>query len=131
MDHNRLALASLALAVALGLTAKAEETGDPDKGQKIFNRCKACHVVEQGGKSRTGPNLHGVIGRQAGSVEDYKYSDAMKKAGQNGLTWTPEKLHTYLADPRGMMPGNKMAFPGLKDAKERSDVIAYIARQSK
>lgn len=131
MNSKHLALASLAVAVLLGATAQAEETGDAKKGQQIFNRCKVCHTLDDSGKSRIGPNLYGVVARKAGSFDDYHYSDAMKKAGESGLVWTPDKLDAYLADPRAVVPGNKMTFAGLKDAQDRKDVIAYLTEAGK
>lgn len=130
MNSKHLGLILLAFAL-LGTTAHAQESGDAKKGQQIFNRCKSCHVLDESGKSRIGPNLYGVVGRKAGSFDDYRYSEAMKKAGDNGLVWTPDKLQAYLANPREVVPGNKMAFPGLKDAQERNDLIAYIEQASK
>lgn len=119
----------LALPVLLfaGPGALAQEAaGDAEAGQKVFNQCKACHTLEQG-KNRVGPHLHGVVGRPAGAVEGFKYSKAMQ---ESGITWTPENLDKYLADPKGFMPGNKMAFAGLKNAEDRKNVIAFIQKQS-
>lgn len=116
---------ALALAVLSGGPALAQGGGDPAAGEKVFNQCKACHTVEAG-KNRVGPSLHGVVGRKAGSVEGFKYSDAMKNSG---LTWTPENLDKYLASPKGDVPGNKMAFAGLKKPEDRANVIAYLSQQ--
>lgn len=99
--------------------------GDPAAGAKIFNQCKACHTLEEG-KHRVGPSLHGVVGRKAGGAEGFKYSDAMLKSG---IEWTPENLDKYLADPRGFIPGNKMAFAGVKKPEDRQNVIAYLQKQ--
>lgn len=104
----------------------AAAQGDPAQGEKAFAKCKACHTVEAG-KNRVGPSLHGIVGRKSGSVEGFKYSEPMKKAG---LTWTEETLHQYLSNPKGFIPGNKMVFPGLKDEKERQNVIAYLKTKS-
>lgn len=104
-------------------TAQAE--GDAAAGAKVFNQCKACHTLEAG-KNRVGPSLHGIVGRPAGAVEGFKYSDAMKNSG---LTWTPENLDKYLADPKGFIPGNKMAFAGVKKPEDRQNVIAYLKKE--
>jgi cytochrome c2 len=96
-------------------------------GEKVFKRCAACHAVGPNAKDRVGPSLNGVIGRHAGGEEGFKYSPAMVKAGENGLVWNEETLHSYLGDPKATIPGNKMAFPGLKKEEERDAVIAYIA----
>jgi cytochrome c len=111
-----------ALAVLPFAAAPAFAQGDPEKGEKVFNRCKACHVVDKE-QNRVGPHLVGIIGRQAGSVEGFKYSDAMKNSGK---TWDEETLAAYLKDPKGYIAGNKMAFAGLKKEDEVADVIAYL-----
>jgi len=120
----RAILATLVLAAA-PVSALAQTGGDPAAGEKVFNQCKACHTVEAG-KNRVGPSLHGVVGRKAGTVEGFNYSPAMKGYGQE---WTPENLDKYLADPKGTIPGNKMAFAGLKKPEDRANVIAYLAQQ--
>lgn len=104
------------------LTTPASAEGDAGKGEKIFARCKACHTIEAG-KNKIGPSLAGVVGRHAGAIADFKYSDAMHNAG---VTWDEASLDKYLADPKGFVPGNKMAFPGLKNEQDRQDVIAYL-----
>ena len=111
-----------ALAVLHLAAAPAFAQGDPEKGEKVFNRCKACHVVDKE-QNRVGPHLVGIIGRPAGSVEGFKYSDALKGWGK---TWDEETLAAYLKDPKGYIPGNKMAFAGLKKEEEVADVIAYL-----
>ena len=101
----------------------SHSAGDAAKGEKVFKKCKACHVVEEG-KNKTGPSLYGVVGRAAGSIEGYKYSKAM--AG-SGLVWDAETLAAYLTNPKKYLKGTKMAFAGLKKEKDRADVIAYLA----
>ncbi|MFT3973623.1 MAG: cytochrome c family protein [Amaricoccus sp.] len=95
-------------------------------GEKVFKKCAACHAVGEGAKDRVGPSLNGLIGRTAGTEEGFKYSPAMVKAGESGIVWGPDTLDTYLADPKADVPGNKMAFPGLKNEDDRKAVIAYI-----
>jgi cytochrome c len=111
------------LAVLAAGTAMA--AGDPANGEKVFKRCTACHVVNAE-QNRVGPYLKGVIGRQAGHVEGFKYSEAMAAKGAEGMVWDDATLDAYLADPKGYIPKNKMAFPGLKKPEERADVIAYL-----
>lgn len=101
------------------------EAGDAAAGEKVFNQCKACHSLKAG-ENRVGPSLAGVIGRQAGMVEGYKYSEPMKNSK---VTWTPENLEKYLADPKAFIPGNKMAFAGLKKPEDRKNVLAYLSQQ--
>jgi cytochrome c len=120
----RRALAA-ALTAALAMPAFAQE-GDPAAGERVFRKCAACHAIEMDGPNKVGPNLHDVVGRTTGTVEGFKYSDAMAQAGEEGHVWTPEELAIYLANPKQAMPGNKMTFPGLKKPEELADVIAYL-----
>ena len=99
--------------------------GDPAAGKKVFNKCKACHFVDKE-KNKVGPYLKGVVGRKAAAVEGFKYSEAMKAKAAEGLVWTEENLKAYLAAPKKFVPGNKMAFAGLKKEKDIADVIAYL-----
>jgi cytochrome c len=120
-----------AVALGLGMTVAglgAAQAQDADKGAQVFKKCAVCHTIEQGGANKVGPNLHGVVGRKAGSVEGFNYSTAMKNAN---ITWTPEELDKYLTDPKAAIPGNKMAFPGLKKDDERAAVIGYLQENSK
>jgi cytochrome c len=98
-------------------------TADLANGEAKFALCSACHTIAPGGPNMTGPNLHGVVGRKAGSVADYNYSDALKGAA---FTWDAARLQTWLAAPKTVLADTKMTFPGLKDPKDRTDVIAYL-----
>ena len=106
------------------LSVQAVEAAECDiaAGEKVFRKCRACHKADED-KNGVGPSLYGVIGRDKGSVEGFKYSDAMMAAEG---TWTASDLDAYLADPKGFIPGNRMSFPGLKDQKDRIDVITYL-----
>ncbi len=105
--------------------AVAHAEGDPAKGEKVFRKCKACHFADKK-KNKVGPYLLGVVGRPVASVEGFKYSKAMKaKAAELG-TWTEENLDKYLENPKKVVPGNRMAFAGLKKAEDRANVIAYL-----
>ncbi|HYG85562.1 MAG TPA: cytochrome c family protein [Azospirillum sp.] len=116
-----------AMLLSMGIAGAAQaDEGDAAAGQKVFNACKACHTIEAGGPNRVGPNLHGVFGRKAGAVESFKYSDAIKNSG---LTWDEATLNEYLKDPKGKIPGNRMAFSGVKDDKQRADLTAYLKKQ--
>ncbi|WP_426167406.1 c-type cytochrome [Sandarakinorhabdus sp. DWP1-3-1] len=106
---------------AAGVTL-ASLTGDATKGEQVFGQCKTCHVVEKG-VNRVGPSLWGVVGRKAGSIENFKYSPANKNSG---FTWTDEQLFTYLEAPQKVIPGTYMAFAGLKKPQDRADVIAFL-----
>ena len=114
--------ALLLLAVILsGATSAA--AADAVAGKAIFNRCKICHTLEAGAGNRVGPNLHGVIGRKAGTTDGFAYSEAMKSSG---VTWDDETLGKYLQDPKNFVPGNKMAFPGIADPAQLADLLAYL-----
>lgn len=106
--------------VAFGSPAMAD--GDAAAGEKVFNKCKACHTLEEG-KNKVGPSLHGVIGRAAGAVDGFKYSSAM---AESGLTWDDETLAKFLAKPKDLIDKTKMSFAGLKKEEDIENVIAYI-----
>lgn len=110
--------------VALAAPTAANAAGDAAEGEKVYRKCKVCHLVEEE-KNRVGPTLNGVIGRTPGSVEGFNYSDAMKAYGEEHV-WDEETLSSYLADPMGVVKGSRMAFPGLKDEQDIEDVIAYL-----
>lgn len=103
----------------------ASMTTDAAAGERVFALCRSCHVLEEG-VNRVGPSLHNIVGRASGTVAGYSYSDANKSSG---VTWTTDVLFEYLADPKGFMPGTKMAFPGIKDAQDRANLVAYLESQ--
>jgi len=109
--------------IIIGL-GSALGAGDSQKGAQVFKaKCAICHSVEAG-KNKIGPSMAGVVGRKAGTVEGFHYSDANKNSG---LTWDEATLDTYLTSPKDVVKGTTMAFPGIKDATERADLIAYLA----
>ena len=108
--------------------AAAPAAGDAAAGEKFAARCKACHSLEQGGPNMVGPPLFGVVGRPIASAADFSYSDAMTTFSEGGAkVWDEATLDTYLSDPKGTVPGNKMAFPGAKKDTDRANLIAYLA----
>jgi cytochrome c2 len=115
-----------AIAATLALGASVVMAQDAENGAEVFKRCRACHDVGDKAKNKVGPILNGIIGRKAGTIEGFKYSDANLKAGADGWVWTEENMMTYLLNPRAAMPGNKMAYAGLKDEQDRKDLIAYL-----
>ncbi|SIR43549.1 cytochrome c [Rhizobium sp. RU20A] len=121
---SKLIAFTISIACLTAPTLALAQAGDADAGKKVFNKCMACHNVDTD-KAKVGPSLKGLIGRQPGTVEGYKYSTAMVEFGQ-GKTWDEALLKAYLPDPKGMVKGTKMAFPGLKDPKDVDNVIAYI-----
>ena len=124
MNRNLVAFSIVALG-SLALTAPA--SADAAKGEVVFHRCQACHSMEEG-KNKVGPSLHGVVGRKAASLEGYNYSDALKKAN---LTWDEATLTKWLQNPRKLVPGTKMVFPGLRSEDDIKNVIDYIKQASK
>jgi cytochrome c len=121
-----LLLPGLGLAVAILMSSASYAQSDAEAGEKAFNKCKSCHTVEAG-KNRVGPSLHGVVGRKAGMVDGFSYSTTMKNSD---IVWNDENISKYLADPKGFIPGNKMAFAGIKDGQERQNIIAYLKKQN-
>lgn len=113
------------LAPALAVDASVEN------GEDVFKKCRACHDVGPDARNKVGPVLNSLFGRKAGTVDGFRYSDANHKAGESGWVWTEEKLNAYLENPREAMPGNKMAFAGLRDEQNRKDLIAYLKTFSK
>ena len=101
-------------------------TADPENGKRKFGQCRSCHTVEQGGGNMTGPNLWGVVGRKAASEAGYSYSDGLQKAG---WTWDPKRLDEWIKNPRAMVPDTKMTFLGVKNDKDRADIVAFLKLQ--
>lgn len=102
--------------------------GDPVAGKKVFNKCKVCHLLEEDGINRIGPNLFGIIGRTSGTLQNFTYSRAMRNAG---IVWDQKSLSQYLIKPKSFIPGTKMAFRGLDTTEEINNVVAYITEQTK
>jgi cytochrome c2 len=115
--------------LGFGLSATpALASGDVAAGEKVFKKCKACHVVDAE-KHKTGPHLVNIMGRTAGSADGFKkYSDAMKSSG---IVWNEETLDAYLENPKAYVKGTRMAFAGLRKEEDRVNVIAYLKSYSK
>ena len=122
-----------ALALGLGLIAGAASAQLPDplpsdeatlkRGERLFIQCRACHSLEKDGKHKVGPNLWGMFGAKAGAKEGFNYSDAVKKSN---ITWTAKELDEWLTKPNDYLPGNKMAFVGVRKPEDRVALIAYL-----
>src|SRR5215470_11096644 len=113
---------ALALDILLAIAAGPGRAADVEAGKTAFKKCGLCHTTEAG-KNKIGPSLFGVVGRKLAGLDNFNYSEGMKKFDH---IWDEETLDTYLADPRAAVPGTKMIFPGVKDKTERDDVIAYL-----
>ncbi len=108
--------------LCLAAPARALDGGDPERGRAVYDRCLACHALE---RNRTGPKHCGLLGRRAGSLPGFDYSEAMRSAG---IVWTAETLDRFLRAPLEMLPETTMTYDGIADPQERSDLIAFLAR---
>ncbi len=116
------------LSAPMARPAAAQDAGANtaiEAGQKVWAKCQACHTITPGGRNTVGPNLHGVVGRAAGSVPGYRYSPAL---ANSGIVWTEEMLDKFIADSTGTVPGTKM-YGGLTNAEDRANLIAWMKRQ--
>jgi cytochrome c2 len=119
-----LRLCALTLACSASL---AHAQGDAARGEKKFEDCASCHSLTAG-ENGVGPSLADVIGRKAGTLDDYRYSPALKRSN---IVWSPQTLETFIADPQKAVPANRMPYAGLTNAGERRDLIAYLQKMSK
>jgi cytochrome c len=116
-----------ALAVTLLLAGAARADGDAARGEKKFGDCAACHKLEAGANN-VGPSLHGIFGRKAGEIADFRYSPALKRSA---IVWTPEMVDKFITEPQAMVPGNRMPYAGMAGAADRADLIAYLQNATK
>lgn len=114
-------IVAAAVAVTM-ISGAAFAEGDAAAGEKVYKKCKTCHVIDEE-KNKVGPHLVGIVGRTAGAADGFKYSKAMM---ESGITWDEATIAAYLADPKGYIKGNKMAFVGLKKEEDIANVIAYM-----
>jgi len=121
MSNGRNAVLSLIAASILSTPALA--AGDPVQGKAVFARCAICHNVEKDGGNGVGPNLFGVVGRKAASVDGFNYSGPLKASG---VVWNDDNLSKWVAGPAKMIPGTKMAFGGIASKTQIADVVAYL-----
>ena len=125
MKKTTFALAS-SVAVILVAGSASAQSGNEARGERLFNQqCKACHTLDKDGARTVGPNLHGLVGRKAGSTEGYSSSEAMKASG---IVWDDKTLVEYLKDPKGRVPGTKMVYSGLKQEAQQADMIAFLKK---
>ena len=119
-------VALLSLAGAVLAESPANAMGDPVRGRQIFAPCRTCHYPEKGYGHHNGPSLFGVFGRRAGTQEGFLYySETVKRSN---LIWTPALLDAWLANPGSLLRGTNMMFVGIPDARDRADLIAYLAQ---
>ena len=122
---KNLIRATSVLALLAATPAMSQAGGDPDAGADAFDaNCGDCHSLSPRGLNKKGPTLFAVVGRKAGAVADATYSDPLKASG---ITWTPERIDAYVANPRKVVPGGKMKYDGLASSAERADLLAYLA----
>lgn len=118
---------SMAVAAAAALPGMAyAQSGDPAAGQRVFNQCRACHTNTQGGRNGVGPNLWGIVGRPAASIEGFRYSANMRELGAAGHVWTEANLRAYIANPKAVVPRGSMSYAGLRNEAQMNDLIAYL-----
>lgn len=130
VEDNVPAAEQAAAAPASDEPAPEVPAADPEllaAGEKAFKKCKACHQIGEGAENKVGPHLNGVLGRVAGGIEGFKYSNPMAAAGEDGLIWTEETLADYLANPRKYIKGTKMSFAGFKKDEDLVAITAYLA----
>ncbi|MFM7306130.1 MAG: c-type cytochrome, partial [Alphaproteobacteria bacterium] len=110
----RRLILSAALLAGFSVTAPAFAQ-DAEAGQRVFNQCRACHTIDKGGRNGVGPNLWGVVGRKAASIEGFRYSSSMRTVAEGGHVWTIENLTAYITNPKAVVPQGSMAFAGLRN----------------
>jgi len=120
--YIKIGMLSAALVWSVSAYAEGDVAHDVAHGEQVFTQCLVCHSIGGG----VGPAQNGVYGSAAASREGYNYSLAMKEAGEKGLWWNDANLDKFLENPKAVVPGTKMLFPGLKNEKDRQDVIAYL-----
>lgn len=121
-------LIGLCLGLAFAGAAFAQE-GDAAAGETVFKKCAICHVIDSD-TNKVGPSLQGVFGRTAGTLEGFKFSNAMVEAGAAGLVWDDASMRDYLHSPKAKVKGTKMVFPGLKDEQDITNLLAYMKQYS-
>ncbi len=129
MARHKTIVWALGLSLVAAASGSALAAGDPTKGQAVFSACGSCHTIEPG-QNATGPSLHGVVGRPAGSAPNYRYSKAMLAFGAEGGVWDAARLDAFVAKPRSVVKGTKMPFKGIKSPEQRADLIAFLSQVS-
>jgi len=120
---SRLVLGAVMMAAISTVTTTAAPAADVENGKVIFNKCRACHQVGENAKNLVGPILNGLIGRKAGTVEGYNYTEANKNSG---IVWDEANFREYIKNPKAKIPNTKMVFAGLSDDQDIDDLLAYL-----
>ena len=118
----------LLVSALLSLPVAGFAEGDPEKGKKVFRKCRACHDVGPEAKNKSGPALTAILGTVAGGADGFKYSNALKDAAAEGLVWDKDTLAAFLTKPRDFLKGTRMSFPGLRKEADVANLIAYLAQ---
>ncbi len=124
---RRLILPMLVAAAASLPGIASAQSGDAAAGQRVFNQCRACHTADQGGRNGVGPNLFGIVGRKAASIDGFRYSANMRSLAEGGLEWNEDRLRAYITNPKAVVPQGSMSFPGLRNETQLNDLLAYLA----
>lgn len=119
------AVFAFSVGIAMPVAAQDEMTEEQlmKRGKRVFVLCRSCHTLEEGARNKVGPNLHGLFGSKAGAKEGFRYSDVVK---ESGIVWSSETLEEWLVKPKDFLPGNKMAFAGVRKASDRLALITYL-----
>ncbi len=123
---RRMMMTMAVAAVAFAPGVASAQAGDAAAGQRVFNQCRACHTPDQGGRNGVGPNLWGVVGRPAASIQGFRYSANMRELAAGGLTWNEERLRAYIANPKAVVPQGSMSYAGLRNEEQLNNLIAYL-----
>jgi cytochrome c len=110
------------------LLAAGLPAGDVKRGEAAYQKCYACHAVEPGKNDLTGPSLAGIVDRPIAAEKGFRYSPALIALGRRQRRWSPELLDRFVADPETVAPGTEMTFPGMKNGRERADLLAFLWR---
>lgn len=125
LPAERISVPGLAAAALLFMTAQVL-AGDKVAGEAVFKRCAACHAIGEDAQNKVGPKLNGIMGKTPGTQEEFSFSESLVQFGE-GKIWSADLMAAWLKDPKSLVPGNRMAFGGIKDKKDLEDILAYLS----